>query len=54
VCARGGEASAQITTSGQRHGISLTDHLNSVLEPEGTSLADRIEAALEHRLHLHG
>jgi hypothetical protein len=54
VCGRGGEASAQISTPGQRHRISLTDHLNAAVEPEGTSLADHIEGALEHRLHLHG
>lgn len=51
VCDRAGEASAKITTSEQR-GLLLTDHLNGVTVAEGASLADHIEAAFDHRLHL--
>jgi hypothetical protein len=51
TCSRAGEASAKITTPEQR-GLLLTDHLNSVTVPGGASLADHIEAALDHRLHL--
>jgi hypothetical protein len=51
VCARVGEATAKIVTPEQR-GLLLTDHLTSVVELKGTSLADHIEAALDHKLHL--
>jgi hypothetical protein len=51
VCDRTGEASAKITTPVQR-GLLLTDHLNSVTVPEGASLTNHIEAALDHKLHL--
>jgi hypothetical protein len=51
VCSRVGEATATITTPEQR-GLLLTDHLTSISELEGTSLADHIEAALDHRLQL--
>lgn len=51
VCDRAGEASAKITTPQQR-GLLLTDHLNSVTVPEGASLTNHIEAALDHKLHL--
>lgn len=52
VCSRAGEASAKITTSELPGGLLLTDHLNSITVPKGASLANRIEAALDHRLHL--
>jgi hypothetical protein len=51
VCDRAGEASAKITPPEQR-GLLLTDHLNSVTVAEGASLADRLEAAFDHRLRL--
>jgi len=51
VCDRAGEASAKITTPEQR-GLLLTDHLNSVTVPEGASLTNHIEAALDRKLHL--
>ena len=52
VCDRAGEASAKITTPRLWHGLLLSDHLNSVTVTEGASLAGRIEAAFDHRLHL--
>ncbi len=51
VCSRAGEATAKITTPEQR-GLLLTDHLTGVTVAEGASLADHIEATLDHRLHL--
>jgi hypothetical protein len=50
LCSRAGEASAKITTPQLRAGLLLTDHLNSITVPEGASLANRTEAALDHKL----
>ena len=50
ACSRAGEASATITTWRQPGGLLLTDHLNSITVPAGASLANHIEAALDHRL----
>ncbi|MEA2315146.1 MAG: hypothetical protein QOI03_1838 [Solirubrobacteraceae bacterium] len=52
VCSRAGEATAKVTTRELPRGLLLTDHLNSVTLAQGASLADHIESALEHRLHL--
>jgi hypothetical protein len=52
VCSRAGEATAKITTRELPRGLLLTDHLNSVTLTQGASLADHIESALDHRLHL--
>jgi hypothetical protein len=46
-CVRGGEATASITTP-RAHKVLLSD----TLAPRGKSLADLLEAALGHRLHL--
>jgi len=51
VCSRAGEATAKITVS-RGPGLLLTDHLNGVTLARGTSLTDRIEVLLDHRLHL--
>lgn len=51
VCARTGEAVAQITV-GHRPAVALTDHLDTVVEVRRTSLIDRLQDALGHRLPL--
>jgi hypothetical protein len=51
VCSRVGEASAKITTAGQR-GLLLTDHLDGVTVAKGASLSDHLGAAFDGRLHL--
>jgi hypothetical protein len=52
VCSRAGDATAKIRTRELPSGLLLTDHLNSVTLAQGASLADHIESALDHRLHL--
>jgi hypothetical protein len=51
-CSRGGEASVWIRVRDHQE-VALTDHLGGlVVALEGTSLIDRIEQPLGHRLHL--
>ncbi|HEY3829203.1 MAG TPA: hypothetical protein VGL57_08410 [Solirubrobacteraceae bacterium] len=51
VCARTGEAVAWITVEGGPE-VALTDHLDTVIEVRGSSLIERLEDALGHRLPL--
>jgi hypothetical protein len=50
-CGRGGEATAKIRVGHHRE-VALTDHIGLVITREGTSVIERVEAALGHRLHL--
>jgi hypothetical protein len=52
VCERGGAARAKITTPRRPHGLLLTDHLNGVGVARGEGLAEHVEVAFGHKLHL--
>jgi hypothetical protein len=50
-CGRGGEASARIRVGHHRE-VALTDHIGLAITREGTSVIERVEAALGRRPHL--
>jgi len=52
VCERGGAATAKIATPEDPQGVQLTDHLTSIGPVKGEGLAEHIELAFHHILHL--
>jgi hypothetical protein len=50
-CGRGGDATAKIRVGHHRE-VALTDRIGLVITREGTSVLERVEVALGHRLHL--
>jgi len=52
ACEREGSNTAKITTPAEPQGVQLTDHLEDIWPSKGDRLAEHLELAFRHSLHL--